>query len=486
MFGGSVLKQKVTWWAGGFVLLSALLIGILSWVNGYFILAPAVQLELYGDASMEIAAHSAYEEPGFLARKGRNDLQALVVTEGAIDVSKPGVYTITYLLIMNGKEYTQQRVVTVVDREAPVLELLGESQLKISAKHLYEEAGFSAFDRCDGDLTEAVKVTEHMEGDLLTLTYMVKDASGNEASVQRLVTVRDEKAPTLQLRGYSTIYVPVGSTFRDPGCSADDDVDGDLSGTVTCRGSIDTSTPGTYTLTYHVTDKGGNISETKRNVKVYCYTPNYSDRVYLTFDDGPSSYITGRVLDILAANDVQATFFLVDYPQSHKYLISRMINEGHTVAIHGYSHDYATIYANDDAFMQNVYRLQDKLQADFGYHATILRFPGGSSNTVSAAYSGGIMSRLVQRVEQEGFTYFDWNVSSGDASAAGQSSYQIYDNVTSRLRRGRNNVVLMHDTNGKQTTADALQDIIHYAKANGYTFLPITPDTAPVHHGVVN
>ena len=178
-----MLKQKVTWWAGGFVLLSALLIGILSWVNGYFILAPAVQLELYGDASMEIAAHSAYEEPGFLARKGRNDLQALVVTEGAIDVSKPGVYTITYLLIMNGKEYTQQRVVTVVDREAPVLELLGESQLKISAKHLYEEAGFSAFDRCDGDLTEAVKVTEHMEGDLLTLTYMVKDASGNEASV---------------------------------------------------------------------------------------------------------------------------------------------------------------------------------------------------------------------------------------------------------------------------------------------------------------
>jgi peptidoglycan/xylan/chitin deacetylase (PgdA/CDA1 family) len=96
------------------------------------------------------------------------------------------------------------------------------------------------------------------------------------------------------------------------------------------------------------------------------------------------------------------------------------------------------------------------------------------------------MSRLVKRVEEKGFSYFDWNVSSGDANAAGLSSYQIYDNVTSRLRRGRNNVVLMHDSGSKQTTADALQDIIHYGKANSYTFLPITPDTAPVHHGVVN
>ena len=196
--------------------------------------------------------------------------------------------------------------------------------------------------------------------------------------------------------------------------------------------------------------------------------------------------VTPQVLDILAANDVKATFFLLNYSSGNKHLVKRMINEGHTVAIHGYSHDYATIYANDDAFMQNVYRLRDKLLADFNYNATVIRFPGGSSNTVSAAYNTGIMSRLVERVEQEGFTYFDWNVSSGDASAAGASSYEIYDNVTSRLRRGRNNVVLMHDTNAKQTTADALQDIINYAKGNGYTLLPITPDTAPVHHGVAN
>lgn len=130
----------------------------------------------------------------------------------------------------------------------------------------------------------------------------------------------------------------------------------------------------------------------------------------------PGDRVTPRVLDTLKAYNVRATFFIVNYGESGKALIRRMIDEGHTVAIHGYSHDYASIYKSDEAFMQNVYRLRDRLRADFGYEATIIRFPGGSSNTVSRQYSVGIMSRLAQRVQNEGFTYFDWNVSSGDAA----------------------------------------------------------------------
>ena len=163
-----------------------------------------------------------------------------------------------------------------------------------------------------------------------------------------------------------------------------------------------------------------------------------------------------------------------------------MIDEGHTVAIHGYSHDYAAIYKSDEAFMQNVYRLRDRLRSDFGYEAAIIRFPGGSSNTVSRQYSVGIMSRLAQRVQAEGFTYFDWNVSSGDAAGTPASSGQIYNIVTSALRHGRSNVVLMHDAGAKGTTADALPDIIRYCLANGYSIQPITPATKPVHHGIAN
>ena len=163
-----------------------------------------------------------------------------------------------------------------------------------------------------------------------------------------------------------------------------------------------------------------------------------------------------------------------------------MIDEGHTVAIHGYSHDYATIYASDDAFMENIYKLRDRLRADFGYEATFIRFPGGASNTISANHCKGIMSRLVKRVEQEGFAYFDWNVDSGDADGNTKPKDYILSHVKSGLCQGRGNVVLMHDAGMKTTTADALPEILQYGLANGYTFLPITKDTVPVHHATSN
>ena len=249
---------------------------------------------------------------------------------------------------------------------------------------------------------------------------------------------------------------------------------------------MDTSVPGVYTLTYTVSDKAGNTASATRQVSVYENTATGSSPVYLTFDDGPSDRVTPRVLDTLKSYNVRATFFIVNYGESGKALIRRMIDEGHTVAIHGYSHDYASIYKSDEAFMQNVYRLRDRLRADFGYEATIIRFPGGSSNTVSRQYSVGIMSRLAQRVQNEGFTYFDWNVSSGDAAGTPASSGRIYSAVTSALRHGRSNVVLMHDAGTKSTTADALPDIIQYCLANGYSIQAITPATKPVHHGIAN
>ena len=183
---------------------------------------------------------------------------------------------------------------------------------------------------------------------------------------------------------------------------------------------------------------------------------------------------------------MKATFFILNYSDSDKPLIQRMIDEGHTVAIHGYSHDYATIYASDDAFMENIYKLRDRLRADFGYEATFIRFPGGASNTISANHCKGIMSRLVKRVEQEGFAYFDWNVDSGDADGNTKPKDYILSHVKGGLCQGRGNVVLMHDTGVKTTTADALPEILQYGLANGYTFLPITKDTVPVHHATSN
>ncbi len=480
-------KKKLWWIAGGILALAVLIIGGLSLYKGYFILYPTVKLTLNGEETIEAAAHSEYTDPGAAAVRGSEDLTDQISVDGKVDITTPGTYTLTYRLSWKGKEYSVERTVTVKDLTAPDLELLGEKEITVGKRELFTEPGFTALDLCDGDLTEKVTVSETLAAeDTLRLTYTVTDLAGNTATAVRTVYIRDVVPPTLKLKGYSTVYVALGSDYREPGYKAEDDTDGDLSGAVQRSGSVDTGKAGTYTLNYLVRDKAGNSATAQRQVKVYAELGTSADRVYLTFDDGPSSNITPRILDTLKANDVQATFFIVNYSSSNKYLIQRMINEGHTVAIHGYSHDYAAIYANDDAFMNNIYRLRDKLLADFGYNATIIRFPGGSSNTVSANYNAGIMSRLVERVEQEGFTYFDWNVSSGDASGGSVSKSSIYRNVTSRLSRGRNNVVLMHDAAAKSTTADALQDIIDYGKGNGYCFLPITPDTYAVHHGVNN
>jgi len=468
------------------VAMAAAIIGILSYISGYFIFAPIPELVLNGEREVNVESHTTYTDPGLTATLGKKDLTEKVRVSGAVDTTKPGTYTLTYQLTLHEKTYSTSRTVTVVDKEAPVLELTGNGEMIVSLESLYQEPGYTANDRCDGDLTDKVVVERVVEGEQITLTYTVSDASGNSTSAQRRVTIRDIVAPVITLNGYAATYVPLGSSYSDPGYSAVDDADGDITGSVVRSGSVDDSTVGTYTINYTVTDKAGNTATATRVVKVFVESADSPDRVYLTFDDGPSSEVTGRVLDILAANNAKATFFIVNYGSTGRQLIARMINEGHTVAIHGYSHDYATIYANDEAFMNNVYSLRDKLLADFGYNATIIRFPGGSSNTVSASYSSGIMSRLAIRVEQEGFSYFDWNISSGDASGYTLSSSEIYHNVTGGLRRGRNNVVLMHDTNAKWTTADALQDIINYARGNGYSLLPITSGTYPVHHGIAN
>ena len=362
---------------------------------------------------------------------------------------------------------------------------LHQAEVTVSRYDLFQDPGATARDRCDGDLTASIQVTDKASGDVHTLTYTVTDKAGNAATATRRVTVRDIVTPVITLSGQRELFVPLGGAYQEPGYTAQDDADGDLTASVTRAGTVNTASPGVYTLTYTVTDKAGNTATATRQVSVYENSSGGSP-VYLTFDDGPSDRVTPRVLDTLKEYNVHATFFIVNYGESGKALIRRMIDEGHTVAIHGYSHDYAAIYKSDEAFMQNIYRLRDRLRSDFGYEAAIIRFPGGSSNTVSRQYSVGIMSRLAQRVQAEGFTYFDWNVSSGDAAGTPASSGQIYNNVTSALRHGRSNVVLMHDAGAKGTTADALPDIIRYCLANGYSIQPITPATKPVHHGIAN
>ena len=176
---------------------------------------------------------------------------------------------------------------------------------------------------------------------------------------------------------------------------------------------------------------------------------------------------------------------VINYDKEGEQLIQRAVDEGHEIAIHGYSHDYNTIYKTQKAYMNNVVSLQDKLYKTLGYRVWTTRFPGGSSNLISKQVSSGIMTKLVNRVDKEGFTYFDWNVSSGDAGGA-TTAEEVYRNVTKALKKNRENVVLMHDFSNNEKTMDALERIVKYGKKNGYTFKSITDSTTEVHHNIQN
>ena len=116
----------------------------------------------------------------------------------------------------------------------------------------------------------------------------------------------------------------------------------------------------------------------------------------------------------------------------------------------------------------------------------MMRFPGGSSNSVSKRYNKGIMTRLTASVEQKGYRYFDWNVDSGDAEGTTVDKDKILGNIKSRLGNHTCAVILMHDSSTKTTTVEALPEIINMLREKGYELLPITADTPDVHHTVYN
>lgn len=210
--------------------------------------------------------------------------------------------------------------------------------------------------------------------------------------------------------------------------------------------------------------------------------PQREKIIYLTFDDGPSVY-TPRLLQLLARYEAQATFFLVETPQCTEKMLQQMIAAGHGIGIHSRSHDFGAIYSSETAFMEDLYAMQTVIREKSGLHTTLMRFPGGSSNTVSRRYRCGIMKQLVERVAEHGFCYYDWNVDSGDATG-GLDASQIYQNVITGLRGKEQAVVLLHDVYPQ--SVQAVERILQWGKRNGYCFQRLTEKSLQCRHKVQN
>ena len=200
-------------------------------------------------------------------------------------------------------------------------------------------------------------------------------------------------------------------------------------------------------------------------------------KVYLTFDDGPGSN-TDQILDILKNYGVKATFFVVG-KEGYAEQYRRIVEEGHTLGMHSYSHKYNEIYASLDAYKDDLNRLHDFLYELTGEDCNIVRFPGGSSNTISKVD----MRELISYLDEENMVYYDWNISSGDATGSYKNADQIAANVLENINQYNNAIILFHDAAGKESTVEALPIIIEkILESSDTVILPISSDTVKIQH----
>lgn len=208
--------------------------------------------------------------------------------------------------------------------------------------------------------------------------------------------------------------------------------------------------------------------------------------LYLTFDDGPSG-VTEDVLDILDRYDAKATFFVTNLMPEYQGLIREAYQRGHTIGMHTSNHDYARVYASVDDYFEDLNSIAATVERQIGYVPCFIRFPGGSSNTISANYTSGIMSELSELVQYRGYQYYDWNCEDGDARG-NMSTQEIIDIALyeDAEAEGTNLIMLLHDANDKQTTVEALPTIIEHYMLEGYRFEALTPESLVYHQQIAN
>ncbi|MCI7551527.1 MAG: polysaccharide deacetylase family protein [Actinomycetaceae bacterium] len=404
------------------------------------------------------------------AHKNRNGLKVALILLGVLVAAAIAIVVVNPL-----------RVRVVLDGDRNVTVNYGEEYKELGAE-AYLGARYYPKHLADLEVTTYGNVDTSKIG-TYEISYSAKWWYFSGKTVRR-VQVVDANPPQIALNGEQHIALEAGTSFEDPGVCAQDDVDGDLTTQVNVQGEVDMMTVGEYTLTYTVSDASGNTAETTRTVTVEPVkqksqvNPGHKV-VYLTFDDGPSKY-TPKLLDVLKSHNVHATFFVTG--NGDRSIIARAAAEGNAIGVHTMSHNYEKIYSSKEAYLADFNAINDVIEAQTGKRAEIFRFPGGSSNTVSS-FNSGIMTTLSTDMQNLGYRYFDWNVSSGDAGGV-NASEAVYDNVIKGIQSNDVSVVLQHDTQG--FSVEAVDKIITWGLSNGYTFLPLDVTSPGMHHPIAN
>ena len=402
-----------------------------------------------------------------------------VVATNGLDTTKLGQQTLHYEADWLWKKASADVNVVVTDKVPPKIELNPNDKV-LEYDEEYIEDGFIATDDYDGDLTDKVKPFYSNN----KAYYFVSDSSNNYAFAERDIIRKeaDTTKPEIKLNGKERMTIQIGDEYKEPGFTAIDNVDGDLTKNVVVNDNIDTETIGSYKVSYTATDTMGNNVTATRIVDVMPESTNKGEgeTIYLTFDDGPSGN-TEFLLQTLAKYNVKATFFVLsdtDYNEA----LTEIVNSGNSIGVHWKNHSYEEAYASEESYLNGLKEAQKKIETITGVRPTMIRFLGGTSNTVSSNYSDGIMYKLIKSAPENGFTYFDWNVDSNDASGQLTTKEEVTESVIDGIRNNPYDyaVVLQHDV--KDFSVAAVEDIIIWGLSNGYQFDVLSADGPRCQH----
>lgn len=455
--------------------LTLLLIG-----GGYYILKPRVVLTTK-DVVIEVG--DSFKADAYIKDLKHTTKKNLIIDTSKLNQHQVGDYPIIYKV----KGFKYKLTCHVKDTTAPSFETVQvttDEGISVDAKAFVKNVK----DASPYHVAFKEKIPFDKAG-TYDVTILVKDDYQNEASKKTSLTILPKDTTPPIIEGVSEIRVVAGTSFQPLDfIHVHDNQDSNPQIEIVTN-TVHMDQTGSYDITYLAKDRSGNQQTFQQKVDVIPATtignehPSKDNIVYLTFDDGPSEN-TAAILDILKKYQVKATFFVTKAGETYPQLIQRAHQEGHTIGLHTYSHNYEEIYQNEAAYFADLFKVDQMVFDIIGVHSPYIRFPGGSSNTVSTQYNKGIMTRLAKQVITHGYQYYDWNVSSGDASGNNVATDTLIANSTQDTSGNLN--LLFHDTSVKDTTVEALPRIIEHYQALGFRFEAIQNDSYTCHHGINN
>lgn len=190
---------------------------------------------------------------------------------------------------------------------------------------------------------------------------------------------------------------------------------------------------------------------------------------YLTFDDGPTSKSTPKILKILSEENVKATFFVIGkHVKQNPELVKQAYNNGHYIANHGYSHNNNKLYSSSDSFINEIKSTDLEIGKAIGidnYSSHIFRFPNGY---MASAFKSQ-KQQYAKLLNDIDYAYIDWNCLNKDSEKKYTNS-ELLNNLKNSCKNKGTLVILMHDTSDVNETDLVLKDSIDYLKEEGYIF----------------